>query len=129
MGDLLHIQGKPRKCNEKERKAACQTSIDIHPDNGPKGSHRQGRDHQEENNSLYSKRSRLLPPSLRTVREDQKSIHSWMSRICNHQPGWIRWLFWEPKRETNTIEMILLQKAVSKTRFSSGEFFCCWQGK
>ncbi|KAH8122371.1 hypothetical protein LI328DRAFT_136656, partial [Trichoderma asperelloides] len=34
--------------------------------------HEQGRDHQEENNSLYSRSTRRLPPSLRTGREDQK---------------------------------------------------------
>ncbi|KAL7799902.1 hypothetical protein V8C37DRAFT_365928 [Trichoderma ceciliae] len=94
---------------KKELKGhACQTSIDTHPTNAPEG---KTADRVEiikrKNNSLYSRSTRQLPPSLRTGREDQK-IHSWVSRICNHQPGWIRWLFWEPKQETTTIEMILL---------------------
>ncbi|KAL6817629.1 hypothetical protein V8C40DRAFT_253475 [Trichoderma camerunense] len=38
----------------------------------PKADHQRGRDHQEKNNSLYSRCTRLLPPSFRMVREDQK---------------------------------------------------------
>lgn len=61
----------------------------------PKADREQGRDHQERHecqHSLYSSRKRGVPPSLRTVREDQ-GIHSRVSRICTHQPGWDLWLF------------------------------------
>ncbi|KAL7962372.1 hypothetical protein V8C34DRAFT_270122, partial [Trichoderma compactum] len=101
---LLRHQGKPQAAM-KRRKRACQTSIDTHPASAPEGRPPAGsRSSREKNNSLYSRSTRRLPPSLRTGREDQK-IHSWVSRIYNHQPGWIRWLFWEPKQETTTIEM------------------------
>ncbi|KAL6693478.1 hypothetical protein J3F84DRAFT_380922, partial [Trichoderma pleuroticola] len=88
-----------------KRKLPVRRPSTSTPPMRPRADHQRGRDHQEKNNSLYSRCTRLLPPSFRMVREDQKNIHSWMSRIYNHQPGWIRWLFWEPKQETNTIEM------------------------
>ncbi|KAL6698425.1 hypothetical protein J3F84DRAFT_367567, partial [Trichoderma pleuroticola] len=75
------------------------------PSARPKADHEQGRDHQEETTLYTADCTRQSPPFLRTEREDQKSFHSWVLRIYNHQPGWIRWLFWEPKQETNTIEM------------------------
>ena len=71
--DLLHTQGKPQSAMKKKgkRKHACQTSINTHPARVPEDK----TDRVEiikRNNSLYSSRTRQLPPSLRTEREDQK---------------------------------------------------------
>jgi hypothetical protein len=74
----------------------------------PKADHEQGRDHQEEETTLYTVEARGDHRHPCGQGERTRKIHSWVSRIYNHQPGWIRWLFWEPKQETNTIEMILL---------------------
>ncbi|KAL7952552.1 hypothetical protein V8C34DRAFT_299079 [Trichoderma compactum] len=77
-----------------KRKLPVRRPLTSNPPMHPRADHGRGRDHQEKNNSLYSRCTRLLPPSFRMVREDQKiGIHSWMSRIYNHQPVWIRWLF------------------------------------
>lgn len=101
--------------NEKRKEKACQTSINTHPASAPEGRPRTGsrssRTRQVDMNrhktsqsltctSLYTARlRRIKPPSLRTVREDQRTIiHSRVSRICSHQPGWILWLFWGTKR-------------------------------
>ncbi|KAK0756977.1 hypothetical protein N5P37_010502 [Trichoderma harzianum] len=63
---------------------------------------------KRKNNSLYSRSTKATAAILADRARGPEKIHSWASRIYNHQPGWIRWLFWEPKQETNTIEMILL---------------------
>ncbi|KAL7792711.1 hypothetical protein V8C43DRAFT_49216 [Trichoderma afarasin] len=57
----------------KRRKRACQTSIDTHPTSAPEGRPPAGSRSSRENNSLYSRSTRQLPPSLRTGREDQKN--------------------------------------------------------
>ncbi|KAL6789580.1 hypothetical protein J3E68DRAFT_411940, partial [Trichoderma sp. SZMC 28012] len=89
-------------------KKACQTSIDIHPANAPEGrpstGSRSSREKQLSIQQMHEASTAILSDGSR----GPKNIHSWISRIYNHQPGWIRWLFWEPKQETNTIEMILL---------------------
>ncbi|KAL6792233.1 hypothetical protein GGI42DRAFT_335625, partial [Trichoderma sp. SZMC 28013] len=55
-----------------KRKLPVRRPSTSTPPMRPKADHRRGRDHQEKNNSLYSKCTRLLPPSFRMVREDQK---------------------------------------------------------
>ena len=88
---------------KKREVEACQTSIDTHPTCAPEGktarrvkiiklrTTKAPSATLWRNQSLYSN-IEPLPPSLRTVREDQKGIHSEVSRICNHQPGWALWL-------------------------------------
>ncbi|KAL7905038.1 hypothetical protein GGI35DRAFT_461677 [Trichoderma velutinum] len=55
-----------------KRKLPVRRPSTSTPPMRPRADHRRGRDHQEKNDSLYSRCTRLLPPSFRTVREDQK---------------------------------------------------------
>ncbi|KAL6689857.1 hypothetical protein J3F84DRAFT_391008, partial [Trichoderma pleuroticola] len=89
----------------KRRKRACQTSIDTHPTSAPEGRPLAGSRSSREKTTLYTAEARGNCRHPCGQGERTRKIHSWVSRIYNHQPGWIRWLFWEPKQETNTIEM------------------------
>ncbi|PTB80209.1 hypothetical protein M440DRAFT_1118784 [Trichoderma longibrachiatum ATCC 18648] len=102
--------GQAPVCNEKGK----ETDTPVRRPSTPtlpachEGKQQTGSRSSREKTTLYTAAARGNRRHPCGQSERTGNIHSWVLRICNHQPGWIRWLFWEPKRETNTIEMILL---------------------
>ena len=104
---FLTPKDQPQQATKKRKRHACQTSINTHPSHAPEGRPRQGSRSSRVTNLSIQLSSKTATAILADRARGPKGIHSRVSRIYTHQPGWDLWLFWRTKRRSNTIEMIL----------------------
>ncbi|UZP34187.1 hypothetical protein NXS19_002003 [Fusarium pseudograminearum] len=93
---LPHSQGKPQTVMKKRKKKhACQTSINTHPDRAPEGKTAiRVEIIKRKRQTLYTAAAQGQTTAILADRSrGPKGIHSRVSRIYTHQPGWDLWLF------------------------------------